>query len=271
MPLLRILLPVLLALACVPMLPAAATPEERYAGVTASFEKQDFVKAQYLAEGMLKDGLLSPQLFQLMGHIRYRQGDLGRAALWYSRASLFPPPVPENRQNLTYIHERTGNLRFPANSFLDQFAALLSRGEWLRMAVVSGWIVLFCATLCLLKRAFALRTTLALASVVALAVAAVATLGWRWHPSYEKISNLALVTAPDAKAYTAATVTSGAVSKLPPGSEVRKLEDRGAWCYVEIPPNPRTADDFRERHTYRGWVQTDALAPIWPFDPAYLE
>ena len=115
----------LLLLLC-PMLAIASSPEERYDEVKTNFEKGDFTRAQYLGEAMLKDGQISPQLFQLLGHIRYRQGDLGRAALWYSRASLFPPPVQEVRQNITHIHERTGNVRFPANTFLDQFSSRLT-------------------------------------------------------------------------------------------------------------------------------------------------
>jgi hypothetical protein len=260
--LLRALCSVLCALC--PML-FAATPEERYAEVRANFEKTDFNRAQYLAESMMKDGHLSAELFQVMGHIRFRQGDLGRAALWYMRASLFPPPVPEIRQNLHYIHERTGNLRFVGNSFRDQFSARLTRSQWAHVTIICGWIFLFAVALYFIqRRSRALRTTLMLVLALAIALGSIAALGWYWHPSYKKIENLAIVTAPDTLAYTAATVTSGSVSKLPPGSEVRKLEDRGSWCYVEIPV---------ENGTRRGWVQSDVLTPFWPkdFSPAYLE
>jgi hypothetical protein len=226
---------------------AAQSAEERYTELREMFEKNEFARAERVGEEMLNDGQLSPQLFQLLGHIRYRQGDLGRAALWYTRASLFPPPVPEIRQNITYIHERTGNLRFAANTLLDQFAARLSRSEWARMGIVSGWVVIFSVTICLLMRSFAFRTLLVLVAVVAGGTAAVAAVGWAAHPSYKKVANLAMVTVPGAKAYTAATVTSGTVSPLPPGSEVRKLEDRGAWCYVEIPGNAQPAHDRYSR------------------------
>jgi hypothetical protein len=178
--------------------------------------------------------------------------------------------VPEIRQNITHIHEHTGNVRFPANTFLDQFSAQLSRAQWTRMAVISGWIVVFCVTLSLIMRAFALRTILMLAAVVAAGVATVATLGWARHPSYDKIENLAVVTAPGTKAYTSATVTSGMVIPLPPGSEVRKIEDRGAWCYVEI-PSPASQQGSLDLDPLRGWVQMNALTPFWPYDPGYLE
>ena len=101
-----------------------------------------------------------------------------------------------------------------------------------------------------------------LVAVLASVVAVIAGLGWYWHPSFEKIERLAYVTTPETKAFTAATVTSGSVSALPPGSSVRILEDRNLWSYVEIPAE----GDYR-----RGWVQTAALTRFWPYDPGYLE
>lgn len=246
-----------------PLHAAASAPEERYNEVRTTFEKGDFSRAQHLGESLLQDGHLSPELFQLLGHIRYRQGDLGRAALWYGRASLFPPPVPEVRQNIAHIHDRTGNLRFPANGLRDQFTARLSRTQWAHVAITAGWIFAFAVALFYLHiRSFALRTLLMLVRVIAIGIATVAALGWYWHPSYESVGRLSVVTVPNAKAYTAATVTSGSVVALPPGSEIRKLEERGAWCYVEIP----TEGEFR-----RGWVQSEVLTPFWPFEKGYLE
>lgn len=250
-------------IACGSLQGAAAAPEERYAEVRTQFEKGDFSRAQHLAESLLKDGHLSPELFQLMGHIRYRQGDLGRATLWYGRASLFPPPVPEVRQNIAHIHDRTGNLRYPANSVRDQFTARMSRTQWAHVAVTAGWVFVFAVALFYLHiRSFALRTLLMLVRVVALGIATVAACGWYWRPSYEDVGKIAVVTSPNAKAFTAATVTSGSVVALPQGSEIRKLEDRGTWCYVEIP----TEGEFR-----RGWVQSEVLTPFWPFEKGYLE
>ena len=216
---------------------------------------------------MLDSNHLSPQLLQLLGHVRYREGDLGRAALWYLRSSLFPPPTLETRQNLAHIHDRTGNLSFPSNGFQDQFAAHFTRSEWCIMAVICGWTVVLSLFIAfLLCRPGWLRTSLCTLATLAVISGTAGFLGWYWHPSYEKIRDLAIVTATDARAYTAASTTSGSVVQLPPGSEVRKLEDRGAWCYVEIP----TDGEHR-----RGWVQNDALSPFWPadrkFDPGYLE
>lgn len=253
----------LLATSALPLPGAERPPAERYAEVCSFFEKGDYTRAQYIAEGLLKDGHLSPQLFQMLGHIHYRRGDLGRAALSYQRASLFPPPVPEVRQNIAHIHDRTGNLAFPANGFRDQFAARLTRSQWGGIVVTSGWVLLYAVVLCLLfSRTPSLRAPLVLVAVLASVVGVIAGLGWFWHPSFEKVERLAYVTTSETKAFTAATVTSGSVSALPPGSSVRILEDRDLWSYVEIPAE----GEYR-----RGWVQTAALTRFWPYDPGYLE
>ena len=57
-------------------------------------------------------------------------------------------------------------------------------------------------------------------------------------------------------------VTSAANLDLPPGSQLRLLEKRGAWSYVEVPVS---ADE-----PTRGWVETSVVQPLWPWDEALL-
>lgn len=237
---------------------AEETPDQRFSNMRAAFDKADFAKAQQLGEALLKDKMLSPELFQLMGHTRYRLGDLGQATLWYKRASFFPPPVPEVRQNLAHLHDRTGNVSFPSNGFRDQFSARLARSEWQRIAIICGWVIVLSLTLILLYiRSPALRTLLMTASTLALLIGGIAVMGWAWHPSFQSIQRLSLVTSPNTKAFTAASATSGAVVDLYVGSEVKMLEDRGHWCYVEFPT------DTENR---RGWVVSSVLTPLWTDD-----
>jgi hypothetical protein len=200
-----------------------------------------------------------------MGHIRYRQGDLGSAALFYERSALFAPPIPEVRQNLNHIHSKTGSLVFAPNDLRPQLAAWLSPRHWMQIVILSGGIVVLCVVFSLLfLRAGAARTLLLTFASFIFIIGGLALLGWSWHPTFEHIKAVALVTAPDVHAYTAASATSGTVSELPPGSQVRQLETRGAWTYVEIPG---------EGESNRGWVQSNALAALWPeeFGGSYLE
>ena len=64
-------------------------------------------------------------------------------------------------------------------------------------------------------------------------------------------------------AHTAAAQISGHVILVPPGSTVRKLEERGTWSYVEIPQS-------RAEDNLHGWLPTADLVPVWPYEPALL-
>ncbi|QIF02139.1 hypothetical protein G5S37_11540 [Roseimicrobium sp. ORNL1] len=246
---------------------------KRYEDARVAFEKGDFKKAQYLSESLLKDSLdkgkVSPQLFQLMGHTRYRQGDLGRAALWYMRAALFPPPSPETVQNLTHIRGKTGNLAFSANHVGDQYSSLLTRPQWMRIVVISLWAIVFSTVLCFVFRSAAARTLFLLLILLGLVGGSLGIIGWRLRPTFNQVKDLAIVTSPNAKSYTAASTTAGRVIDLPPGSQVRKLEERGAWTYVETWSGDPSSKDSGQM--IRGWVQNDALSTFWPFDAKYLD
>ncbi|CAN5912569.1 hypothetical protein BH11VER1_BH11VER1_18620 [soil metagenome] len=238
--------------------------ESRYQNLKTAFEKGDFEQAKTLGEKLIEDHHLSPELFQILGHTYYRLGDYGRATLWYKRASIIPPPSIEIRQNLAHIHEKTGNLSFPSNSLGDQISSKLSRTHWLVIAVTGAWIFLFSLVLTLFFTRFAaIRSWLILVQVLALLVTIASGLSWRWHPSDQRINPLAVVTAKDVIVYASATVTSGSVIKLPPGSEVRRLEDRGDWSYVEV--------QTEQQEARRGWIKNSTVVPLWPYGTSYLD
>ena len=208
---------------------------------------------------------MSPQVFQLLGNAFYRQKDLGNAALWYQRAALFPPPSVEVRQNLERIHTANSNFAYPSGTLQQQIAAWLTNGQWLTASITGLWTLIWCTVLAFLfVRSRALRTMLMTFAALGLIAAVLGGLGWLWRPSYDRIHELLVVTAPNSKTFTAATVTAGSVVEVPAGSQVRMLEDRGSWCYVEIPAN-------RDQESHRGWLPREVLTDLWPYDRGYLE
>ncbi len=255
----------LLALILPSQLPAQTLkdPDKTYNQALNAFAEGKFKEAQYHAESLLKDpatAALSPELFELIGHARYRSGDLGRAALWYRRAEFFTPRDPELRQNLRHLDDRLRFLSFQPQSPLHEWSLKLSQNEWLIAAATGFWLLLLpLAWITLSPR---LRAPAVAASVLGAIVLGAAAVFLIVRPAPgDRIADISLVTAKDIRAHTAATTTAGSVIDLPPGSAARILEVRGAWSYCEIPYQP---------DPLRGWVENSALTPLWPFDPALI-
>lgn len=242
---------------------AVASPDETYQQAVAEIEKGSFTRAQYLAESLTKKKppQLSAEVFQIIGHARYRQGDMGRAALWYQRAQLLDGRNAELNQNLRHVHERTRYLSFGESSPLRQASFYLTTNEWLVLAAAGVWLIF----LSLAWRVFTGRrssTWPVAACVIGLVIVIPASTFAALRPlGPERVKDVSIVTLPDVNSYTSATVTSGSVISLPPGTQVRTLETRGPWFYVEIPGSPENL---------RGWVEAAAVTPLWAWDTSLV-
>lgn len=252
----------LFLLATAPLAAAEDSPDAVYREAVALLEKGDFGRAQYLAEGLTKrePAVLGADLFELIGHARYRQEDPGRAALWYQRAQLLDGRSPELRQNLRHLFEQFRYLSFGDTSTLAGWSLKLTLNEWLLLAAASLWLTLLPLAWRVLSRRSASWPLTVAACGLALLLPTAAFAALR-PASAERVDNLFIVTAPDIRAYTAATTTSGTVIDLPPGSQVRLLEKRGAWIYAEVPSRPENL---------RGWIENRALTPLWPWDASLI-
>lgn len=250
-------------LAAEPSKTTAARPDEVYRDAVEEIEKANFTRAQYLAESLTKKEPphLSAEVFQIIGHARYRQGDLGRAALWYQRAQLLDGRNAELNQNLRHIHERTRFLSFEEKSPLKQASLFLATNEWLLLAAIGVWLV-FLSLSWRVFRSGQKSTWPVTFSVIGLCIAMPAAALAALRPlGPERVRDISIVTQPDVNAYTNATVTGGTVIALPPGSQVRVLEKRGSWFYAEIPSSPEPL---------RGWVESSAITPLWSWDVSWV-
>ena len=246
------------------------TPDELFEAARDSLEQGEYIKAQYKAESLLKEEppALSSEGFQVMGHARYRQEDPGQAVLQYDRALLLDPRAPEIRQNLRHLEAQLRYLTFPPSSPLVGWSTLLTLDEWTLLTAAGAWLLLIGLALRTFIRARHKRlskqagfiTGMAVFLGVILVLPSATFLALRPAAS-ERVKDIAIVTAKDNRAYTAATRTSGTVVDLPPGSQVRLLETRGAWAYVEIP------DPIEP---LRGWVEGMSITELWPWSPELL-
>lgn len=242
---------------------SADSPDTTYQKAIAELEAGNFSKAQYLAESLTKQEppQLSAEVFELIGHARYRQKDPGRAALWYQRAQLIEGRSPELRQNLRHLHDQHRYLTFPQASTLAEWSLFLTLNEWLALASAGLWLVMLALTFRVLGKGRTATWPTALSIIGLILLLPTAALAAARPAGSARVAELSVVTASDIRAYTAATTTAGTVMELPPGSQVRTLEKRGAWFYVEFPSRPENL---------RGWVEARVITPLWPWDPALI-
>ncbi len=219
-----------------------------------------------IAAAIAKDPGYSPEsLINAIRRLaRYRQEDMGRAALWYQRAQLLEPLNPEVRQNLRHLDEKLRFFRFGEGSPLAEWSLLLNKNTWVIAASAGVWLILLALMRWILASsqkggsgAYALILSL-IGILVFIPSATFAAI--RPEPG-DRVKDVMVVTAREVSAYTSATITSGNVIALPPGSQVRLLEKRGAWSYVEVPSG--------DEHV-RGWVESATYTPLWPWDMQLL-
>ena len=244
---------------------AEPTADEFYQQAVDALKDEDYARAQYIAEALTRRDppQLSSELFQIIGHARFKKDDDGRAALWYERAALFSPRDPELKQNLRVLEEKTRFFIFTPQSPLVQFSLLLSHNEWILLGTAAFWLILLALALRLWKGQFGLIAGFTMAIGI-IGLIATSAFGFLRPTGTDRVKDIAVVTIKDTRAYSAAAHTASEVIELPPGSQVRILDTRGAWNYVEIPRTSEGAD------VLRGWVDSQSLAPLWPWDPAVV-
>lgn len=239
---------------------AAGEPAEQvYQQAREALEKGKYTQAQYLGEALTKRNppALSAGVFTLIGHARYRQNDLGRAGLWYQRAQLLDPANPEVRQNLRHLDEKVRPFLFHEHSPLAEWSLVASKNTWITVAAAGVWLVLLAVLWAVLAsgRKSGVVTWVLVCAGILLFIPSATFAAVRPAPE-ARVKDVMVITGTDVSAYTAATVTSGSVIDLPPGSQVRLLEKRGAWSYVQIPSG---------EEPLRGWVETATYTPLWPW------
>ena len=239
-----------------------ASADPRYTEMLGALEKKDYAAASRAGEAMIGEGQLSPEVFELMGHARYRQNDAGRAALWYRRAELFDPLNPELRQNLRHLREKYQAITFPPQPIARRVALGLPADRWALLASAGAWLALCSIAFWVLARGARWRGWIIASAIGGALVLAVSLVGALLRPdAAARVRGRQVITAPKLQAHTAASNTSGSVIELPLGSEVRLLERRGAWAYVEIPG---------DTDPLRGWVEVEGMAALWPWDERFV-
>jgi len=231
---------------------ASSASTDTYEKANAAYENGTFDQAVHLYLKSFQEGLISEELFYNLGNAYFKQQNHGDAALWYRRALILNPRMPEPRQNMRTLKNRVGLLDFEPKG-IDQFISHFRESELLSLLTGATWLSLLClaSTLCI-KRLRPWRSLLVIATCFFIGLAALSFIGLKIYRNRIAIDHRAVVTATDALAQTSPVPDANTVTELPPGSEVRIVTNSGPWQYIDIPGE------------LRGWVKTEAITPLWP-------
>ncbi|MDF1755267.1 MAG: hypothetical protein P1U89_20930 [Verrucomicrobiales bacterium] len=216
-----------------------------------AFEKGNFSDAIQLYQLLVAGGQSSDSLYLNLGTAYFRNGSPGTAALWFRRASLLTPEMPEVRQNFEFLRRQQGLLEFSAAEWQQML---------LRISPVSlqwaFWLSLWGALFSLLWLFLGKRRTFKPLYWVTLFFGGVFSIGFFWLASYRENQlaprNFATVIVGETSALVSPAPDSDPIIGLPEGSEIRILEDTGPWIYASIPGD------------LVGWVHHTSIEKNWP-------
>jgi tetratricopeptide (TPR) repeat protein len=80
---------------------ATSSPNMQFQSANASYEAGDYARAIEDYTLVAQAGIAHPDLFYNLGNAYFKQGNLGRAVLWYERARRLAPRDADVRENLT--------------------------------------------------------------------------------------------------------------------------------------------------------------------------
>ena len=204
--------------------------------------RYDEAKAAYAQ--MVKNGLLSANIFYDLGNAEWKLGDSGEAIADYERALELDPSHPQAKANLDFAREQTG-ARTATPQWWEQALEVLDGNTATVLLSAAGWAAIFCLAVILLRPAG--RTGAVITLVACLLVGGYAG-GCLWESTIQ--AGKAIVVAKSVQAREAPADVAPVADILPAGSEVLGPEMRGPWTYCTLPDGTRA------------WVRTNALEKL---------
>jgi len=233
---------------------ASTESADTFEKANAAYEDGKYNQSARLYQKSLREGQISEELFYNLGNAYFKQQNHGEAALWYRRALILNPRMPEPRQNLRTLRNRVGLLDFEPKG-IDQAISHFRESELVSLLTGCTWLTLLCLAAALfIKRLRPWRSLFVIATCLLAGLVAASLFGLKIYRNRIAIDHRAVITAADAVAQTSPVPDAKTVTELPPGSEIRIVTDSGPWQYIDIPGE------------LRGWVKTEAITLLWPPD-----
>lgn len=216
-----------------------------FSAANQMYDQGRFSEAKQEYEQLIEAGAANANVFYNLGNTNFRLGSPGVAVLAYERALALDPAHPEARANLALVRRQTGARLWPESWMRHLFPG--GREEWyVALAAVAAWGAVFSLTgLASSRRTEKTGLWLGAGAGAMIAVYAGAAV-WFFGQS----RSLGVVIAKEAEARLAPAESAGPAGKLPAGSQVRVLSERGDWVYCALPD------------ASRGWLPQAALARV---------
>lgn len=233
-----------------------AGAEDNFDRGTAFLNEEKYEKSIQSFTSLINKEQFAPELFLQMGNAHYRLQNIGSAALSYRRALLLKSSLLEARQNLNLIKDK---VEFVDAESLESHQILTSSNESFisTLLAIGLWLIGIGITLIILKIRYR-KSALTLLFIGALSASSSAVLS-RAKDSTRPDPRTNIVTKNNTTARTAPAQSASKIITLPPGSSVILISERDTWSYVKLP---------KELH---GWVTTESLESLWPYNPEFSD
>jgi hypothetical protein len=220
------------------------------------YENGRYSEAALTYQQLVDQSYVDSSLFYNLGNAYYRRGDLGKAILYYERASRLAPRDQDIQANLSFVRgqilDQYENLAdSPLTQWTQTASSKLTQNEMSILALVSFWVLAILIIIYSHSHRPGLRKGLrfALLFVVLVFSLSALTLGGRVYaestspPGIVVVESVDVVSNPGEGGITQFTLHSGA--------KVLLLETRGQWARLSLPGDQ-----------IQGWVPTETVDGI---------
>ncbi len=251
------------------------TPAQLFGRANAAYEAGNYAAAVDDYERAAASGVTAPDLFYNLGNAYFKQGDLGRAVLWFERARRLAPRDDDVRENLDLTRSLLRDQELLAASPRWRSALLAWHRDTTTAESVAVTSILF-TLVCALGICFVFRDSETLSRVyrrvsilspgrllgldkaqdLGLAMALVLLLtGAFAYSAFSKVRaedarSTGVVLAEEASVFSGPSPNASVQFKVHEGTLVSVRDERAGWLRVELPGD------------LSGWIQEPSLARI---------
>jgi len=231
----------------------AADAEADFQKANQLFQDKEYADAIGLYQNILDEGVESAPLYFNLGNAYFKDGDLGRAILYYLKARRLDPSDNDIAANLEFARQFTsiqmeGVKLNPISTF---FESVVGPYRLNALAWLSSLLFILFFILLSLRYGFGFRTgILRVGTIIILTLLVVSSWMTSFKYRHDYLTQRAVIVAEECPVYSGPYEQSDIELEAAPGLEVEILTESGEY-YNVLFENKR-----------RGWIKKDLIAAI---------